>query len=179
MDHNIYKRGKRLTERVWCTKGKGSAWWGVRPNQPRERCWWTKAQGVDKPETNLLGRQSRKGFDADALLRLTLGYQLNHVWKKPKDLQWAKPNTFQIDWTIHFEEKIPKNLETLLFYTKKTLACCYRKQLPAREGDSWARSRLHYLFLIQNHSMLAWRTFDAARGALTFFRLTREENGIA
>ena len=43
---------------------------------------------------------------------------------------------FQIYWTVHFEERIPKNLETLLFYTKKTLACCYRKQLPAREGDS-------------------------------------------
>ena len=40
---------------------------------------------------------------------------------------------FQIYWIVHFEERIPKNLETLLFYTKKTLACCYRKQLPARE----------------------------------------------
>ena len=43
---------------------------------------------------------------------------------------------FQIYWTAHLEERIPKNLETLLFYTKKTLACCYRKQLPAREGDT-------------------------------------------
>ena len=31
---------------------------------------------------------------------------------------------------------IPRNLESLLFYTKKTLACCYRKQLSAREGDT-------------------------------------------
>jgi len=39
-----------------------------------------------------------------------------------KIFNWAKPNTFQIDWTIHFEERIPKNLEPLLFYTRKLLA---------------------------------------------------------
>ena len=39
-----------------------------------------------------------------------------------KALQWAKPNTFQIYWTIHFEERIPKILDTLLFYTEKLLA---------------------------------------------------------
>ena len=43
-----------------------------------------RLQEVTKPETNLLERQSRNRLGADALLRLTLGYQLNHVWKKPK-----------------------------------------------------------------------------------------------
>ena len=38
-----------------------------------------RLQGENEPETNLLERQSRKGLDAEALLRLTLGYQLNHV----------------------------------------------------------------------------------------------------
>ena len=78
---------------------------------------------MNKPETNLLERESRKGLGAYAQLRQTLGYQLDHVCKKSKDFQWAKPNTLQIYWTIHFEEGIPKNLETLLFYTQKTLGC--------------------------------------------------------
>ena len=51
-----------------------------------------------------LKREPRPG--ADAQLRLTLGYQLDHVCKKWKALRWAKPNTFQICWTIHFEERI-------------------------------------------------------------------------
>jgi hypothetical protein len=39
----------------------------------------TKPQGANKPETNLLERQSQRDLGADALLRLTLGYHLNHV----------------------------------------------------------------------------------------------------
>jgi len=39
---------------------------------------------VNKPETNLLERESRKGLGADAQLRQTLGYHLDHVCKKPK-----------------------------------------------------------------------------------------------
>jgi len=39
-----------------------------------------------KPETNLLERESRKGLGADAQLRQTLGYHLDHVCKKRKAL---------------------------------------------------------------------------------------------
>ena len=38
--------------------------------------------------------------------------------------------------TIHFEERIPKNLETLLFHIEKLLRVIKIIQLPVREGDT-------------------------------------------
>ena len=61
--------------------------------------------------------------------------QAPQLWNNRKFHMSQTKHEFQIYWTVHFEERIPKNLETLLFYTKKTLACCYRKQLLAREDD--------------------------------------------
>ena len=46
-----------------------------------------KVQGVNKPKTNLLDRKSQERLGADAQPRYTLGYQLDHVWKKPKALE--------------------------------------------------------------------------------------------
>ena len=46
-----------------------------------------RLQGENKPETNLLERESQKGLGADAQLRRTLGYHLDHVCKKPKALE--------------------------------------------------------------------------------------------
>ena len=62
--------------------------------------------------------------------------QAPQLWNNRKFHMSQTKHEFQIYWTVHFEERISKNLETLLFYTKKTLACCYWKQLPAREGDT-------------------------------------------
>ena len=57
-------------------------------------------QGVNKPETNLLERESRKGLGADAQLRQTLGYHLNHVWKKSKALELERNGHSFITLTI-------------------------------------------------------------------------------
>jgi len=57
-------------------------------------------QGVNKPETNLLERQSRKGLGADAQLRQTLGYHLNHVCKKSKALELERNGHSFITLTI-------------------------------------------------------------------------------
>ena len=46
-----------------------------------------KVQGVNKPKTNLLDRKSQQRLGANAQPRYTLGYQLDHVWKKPKALE--------------------------------------------------------------------------------------------
>ena len=45
--------------------------------------------------------------------------------------------------------RIPKNLETLLFYTQKTLACWENNQLPVREGDMLARK---WIYKSKRHS---------------------------
>ena len=172
MDHNIYKIIETHRKEFGAQSG--------REVLGEEYSLDNLQRVVMKPSRGWIKNQPvpKRTQAVEALCRLAW-QQAPRLWNNRKFHMSQTKHEFQIYWTVHFEERIPKNLETLLFYTKKTLACCYRKQLPAREGDSWARSRLHYLFLIQNHSMLAWRTFDAARGALTFFRLTREENGIA
>ena len=46
-----------------------------------------KVQGVNKPKTNLLDRKSQKRLGADAQPRYTLGYQLDHLWNKPKAVE--------------------------------------------------------------------------------------------
>ena len=53
----------------------------------------TKAQGMNKPETNLLDGQSQKRFGAEAQLRLTQGYQLDHVCNNQKLLNSKGLNT--------------------------------------------------------------------------------------
>ena len=79
-------------------------------------------KGWKNLKTNLLKRQSKKGLGADAQLRLTLGYQLNHVWKKPKDLQLGQPKHVS-DWLDYsLWRKNIKNLEPFLFFTRKLLA---------------------------------------------------------
>jgi len=42
---------------------------------------------------NLLDRKSQERLGADAQPRYTLGYQLDHVWKKPKLLNLRELDT--------------------------------------------------------------------------------------
>ena len=93
-------------------------------------------QGVNKPKTNLLERQSKRETWCQCAAALNPGLPSKSCLKETKALQRAKPNTFQIHWTIHFEERIPKNLETLLVYTEKLLRVIKIILLPVREGDS-------------------------------------------
>ena len=104
---------KSLTGNSWCTRGNAgwqSRRWVCESAQPRVGWCRSKAQGVIKTRDQPAWKTIPKRLGADAQPRLTLGYQLDHVCKKWKALELAKPNTFQIDWTIHFEERIPKNL---------------------------------------------------------------------
>ena len=72
-------------------------------------------KGWTKLKTNLLKRQSKKGLGADAHLCLTL----DRVWKDTKAFQEAKPNTFQIYLTIHFDEIVTENLwDSAILYPK-------------------------------------------------------------
>ena len=60
-----------------------------------------KVQGVNKPKTNLLDRKSQERLGADAQPRYTLGYQLDHVWKKPKALNSKGLNTtLSLDYSL-------------------------------------------------------------------------------
>ena len=59
-----------------------------------------KVQGVNKPKTNLLDRKSQQRLGADAQPRYTLGYQLDHVWKKPKALELERIGHNLITLTI-------------------------------------------------------------------------------
>jgi len=49
--------------------------------------------GVTLSLHNLLDRKSQQRLGADAQPRYTLGYQLDHVWKKPKLLNLRELDT--------------------------------------------------------------------------------------
>ena len=63
-----------------------------------------KVQGVNKPKTNLLDRKSQQRLGADAQPRYTLGYQLDHVWKKPKALELERIGHNFITLTIKYRK---------------------------------------------------------------------------
>ena len=70
---DIHKRSKGIKRFLPETVGALGGMLGdgvhVESVQPRVRCCWSKAQGVNKPKTNLLERQSQKRLGADAQLR--------------------------------------------------------------------------------------------------------------
>ena len=140
-DINIRSYDKRykkvLTRNSWCTRGS-AGWRSSLTSQPRERWCWSKAQRVNKPETNLLERQSQRDLGADALLRLTLGYHLNHVWKKPKLFKWPNQTRFRFTGLfILMKELLPKNLDTLLFSRRTICELKDKNTFPkVREGDT-------------------------------------------
>ena len=118
IDHNIYKRSKRLTERVWCTKGKGSGWWGVESRQPRED------RGlVMKPLRGWVTNLSLVGSKQCRLEAETHGEQATTLCNKTKSSQTCQTKHEFYHLTFHFEEVATENLWDSAILYQKTLGC--------------------------------------------------------
>ena len=82
--------------------------------------------------------------------------------------------------TFHFEERILKNLETLLFHTEKLLRVIKIIQLPVREGDRLPNSRQFEIYLFNNivqHNILSC-SCDTTMSKMSNFDFLRKSQVI-
>ena len=110
---------KVLTRDSWCTRGS-AGWRSGRTSQPRERWWWSKpsrGETEDQPACKTIPKESWCRCAA----ALTMGYQLNHVWKNQKAFQKAKPNCTSYHFAISLERIVTGRPFTQESFVPKSL----------------------------------------------------------
>ena len=79
--------------------------------QPRERCCWTKATRSEQTRNQPAWKTIPKKTWCRCAAALTMGYQLNHVWKNQKLFRRPNQTHFRIDGLFTLKkELLPKNL---------------------------------------------------------------------
>ena len=98
-------------KRVWCTMWEGEC-------LVRSLVYTTYRRVVMKPTRRWIVNQPvpKRTQAVEAWCRLAW-QQAPQLWNNRKFHMSQTKHEFQIYWIVHFEERIPKNLETLLFYT--------------------------------------------------------------